>query len=118
MNDGQHTVCTTTFRNPPEKCAEWLTLLRNGSIEAEIYDFSPYAQGCYGSDISYILTLDFWTVCQLMELIRPEDSKPNWDGVSDVDLIRITQRFETYHELKGFCDVNKIPYSLVFDGNA
>ena len=118
MIDRPETVCSTPFRNPPEKCGEWLTLLRNGSIEAEIYDFSPIAHGCYGSDIAYILTLDFQSVRRLTELIKPEDHEPNWNGVSEMDLLRITQRFDSYTEFKGFCDFNKIPYSLIFDSKA
>ena len=118
MNDRPETVCSTRFRNPPEKCSEWLTLMRNGSIEAEIYDRSQFAHGCFGSDIAYILTLDFKAVQQLMEHVRPEDDQRNWSGVSQLDLYYVSQKFDCYHEFKGFCDFNEIPYSLVFEGNA
>ena len=53
-----------------------------------------------------------------MEMIRPEDYKPNFSGVSPYDLYLISKRFDCYIKLKGFCDFNKIPYSLVFEGNA
>ena len=118
MIDRPETVGSMPFRNPPEKCGEWLTLLRNGSIEAEIYDFSQVAHVCFGSDIAYILTLNFQAVGQLMELIRPEDYESNLDGISDFDLYRVSQRFDSYIEFKGFCDLNEIPYSLVFDSRA
>jgi hypothetical protein len=117
MNERPDAVCSIPFPNPPKRCRESLRLLRNGSIEAVIYDFSEYAHGCYGSEITYILTLDSQSVCQLMERIRPENYNPNFSGVSEFDLHRAAKRFDCYMNFKGFCDVNNIPYSLVFVSN-
>jgi hypothetical protein len=117
MNERPDAVCSIPFPNPPKRCRESLRLLRNGSIEAVINDFSEFAHGCYGSEITFILTLDPQSVCQLMEKIRPENYSPNFDGVSDFDLHRVAQRFGCYMSFKGFCDFNKIPYSLVFVSN-
>ena len=117
MNDRPDSVCSMTFPNPPQRCRESLRLLRNGSIEAVIYDFSEFAHGCYGSEITYILTLDPQSVCQLMEKIRPESYQPNFDGISEFDLYRVGQRLDSYTTFKGFCKVNKIPFSQVFIRN-
>ena len=117
MDERPDTVCSMPFRNPPKRCRETIRLLRNGSIEAEIYDFSEIAHGCYGSDITYILTLDYQSVCQLMDKIRPENHQQNFDGVSEFDLYRVAQRLDSYTTFKGFCRFNKIPCSQVFISN-
>jgi hypothetical protein len=112
-------VCTTRFREPPNrKSAEWLTLLRNGGIEAESYDFSEAAHACLGSDVAWILTLEPSAVRKLAEVSQSIGDGKGFRGASRASLLWITQRCASYREFRELLDAHEVPYSVVFDGYA
>ena len=106
------TVCTVNFREPPiPKSSEWLTLLRNGSIEAESFDFSEGAH-------AWILTLEPSAVRQLAEVSQSIGDGKGFHGASRASLLWITQRCASYRDFRELLDAHEIPYSVVFDGYA
>jgi hypothetical protein len=79
-----------------EKTVCWMEIKDNGSLIAELYDFSTDAQNWFGNDVAFLLTVHRSDKDRLL-------------------LALLQERFDSYYAFKEWLAARQIPFETAFD---
>ncbi len=109
-------VPSITLRGAAPHTANMARIMPDGSLEVELFDFSPEAHQWLGNDVAYIVRVspqDAPAVAARL-LGQPAPSPLPVQAV----LAAIQSRFAGYYEFLAWLDSEHIPYAKDFDGRA
>lgn len=101
------------IRSPWEKSAAWARVTTDGSLELELYDFSPQAEQSLGGDVAWIWTVEAKDMPQLLSLLPSQAS----DGDQGL-LTMLILSFADIHAIRDWIRLKQIPLSENFDSSA
>lgn len=98
------------IRSPWAKSSAWARILVDGSLELELYDFSPEAQQSMGNDVAWIWTVESQHMPTLIERL------PNLAHGSDQALVQyLILAFVDVHAIRDWIRQQEIPLREDFD---
>ena len=101
------------IRSPWEKSSAWARVITDGSLELELYDFSPQAQSSMGGDVAWIWTVEAQDMPQLLSLL-PSQAREGDQGL----LTMLILSFMDVHAIRDWIREQKIPLREDFDSSA
>jgi hypothetical protein len=111
-----HFIAELDFAHQYEDAHQCLRLLRNGSIEAELHDWSEVARFAHGNAVSYILTVPFDSLTDLYGAmgLLPEDD-PKVTMAEPWLLPALRDAFPGYLALRDFLRARGVAHAIAFD---
>ena len=100
-------------RSPWVKSAAWARVITDGSLELELYDFSPQAQSSMGGDVAWIWTVEAKDMPQLLTLL-PSQAQESDEGF----LTMLILSFMDVHAIRDWIRQKQIPLREDFDSSA
>jgi hypothetical protein len=100
-----------------KKTASWARLKDDGSLEVETFDFSDDAQGSFGNDVAFLITVAPEHLPDLLGHLEWLGQYPGEAGQARL-LDTVQQRFTSYFEFKKWLEQCGIPFRTKFDSQA
>ena len=100
-------------RSPWEKSAAWARVITDGSLELELYDFSPQAQSSLGGDVAWIWTVEAKDMPQLVAAL-PSQARESDEGLLTILILS----FIDVHAIRDWIRQKQIPLREDFDSSA
>lgn len=97
-----------------KKTTSWARLKEDGSLEVETFDFSDDAQGSFGNDVAFLVTVATEHLPDLLGHLQWQGKYPG-EGSQAWLLDAIQQRFTSYFEFKEWLERQAIPFQTKFD---
>jgi hypothetical protein len=111
-----HFIAEVDFVEQYEDAHQCVRLLRDGSIEAELHDWSEVARTAHGNAVSYILTIPFSAITDVTRGFGYGSRYgPGLTILEPTVLLAFRKSFRGYFELREFLATEGIPHAIAFD---
>jgi hypothetical protein len=103
----------------PEHSATFASIAGDGSLVVEFYDHSDQAEHMMGNDVAYLITIRTGHKERVLKRLLGAASILVPGETADALLLMVlSERFESYFDVRDWLDANDLPFHKSFDGRA